>query len=67
MPALQLVLNPVTQDSDAVAGLGYISDLLVQCKVREKTYLEEETSGNSIPGQRYYNQSPQAPRRFLST
>lgn len=51
--ASQLLLNPVTQDEAALEGLGYISDLLVRCKVREDIYLEEYRSAHSIPDQRY--------------
>ena len=46
--ALQVLLNPVTQDDDAMEGLGYVSELLLRCKVIEDTYLK-----SSIQGQRY--------------
>jgi len=51
--ASQLLLNPVIQEEAALEGLGYISDLLVRCKVREDIYLEEYISAHSIPDQRY--------------
>ena len=41
--ALQILLNPVTQDDDAMAGLEYISALLLRCKVIEDTYLKPST------------------------
>lgn len=36
--ALKLVRNPITQFDDATDGLGYISELLVRCRLIEDTY-----------------------------
>jgi hypothetical protein len=49
---LQLFLNPITQGDDAMEGLGYISDLLIRCKVIEGTHLQSHTltSTNSDQG-----------------
>ncbi|OCK75173.1 hypothetical protein K432DRAFT_274329, partial [Lepidopterella palustris CBS 459.81] len=44
---LPILLNPVTQDDDAMEGLGYISDLLIRCKVTEDTYLAPSTRNQS--------------------
>ena len=65
--ALQILLNPVTQDDDAMEGLGYISDLLVRCKVIEDTYLEIYTLTPSISGQRYFINFVKALWRLLET
>lgn len=46
--ALQILVNPVTQDDNAMEGLGYISELLLRCKVIEITYRK-----SSIKDQRY--------------
>jgi hypothetical protein len=51
--ASQLFLNPITQDEDAVEGLGYISDLLIRRKVIADTYLETCILASTIPVQRY--------------
>ncbi|KAF4631978.1 hypothetical protein G7Y89_g6154 [Cudoniella acicularis] len=60
--ALPVLLNPVTQDDDAMKGLAYISDLLVRWKVTEDTYLKPQTIVASIPGQ-----STSQPLRDLRT
>jgi hypothetical protein len=49
----QVLLNPATQDKDAVEGLRYISDLLIRCRVTEETYLGTDTAAPPALGQRH--------------
>jgi hypothetical protein len=51
--SFQVLLNPTTQDNDAMEGLGYISDLLIRCKVTEVAYLGTDTVAPPVTSQRY--------------
>lgn len=65
--ALQVLLKPFAQYDDAMEGLGYISDLLVRCKVTEDTFFGTYTLAPSIPNQRYFINFVEALWRLLET
>ncbi len=44
----KVLLNPITQDEEAIEGLEYITEFLVRCKVTEDAFLT-----SSATDQRY--------------